>query len=316
MHQIELLVYQFLEKVKKGEAQIDAELFSKFGQDSVDILKKQFEEPKKEFTLRMSNIGKPICQLQYEQAGVQGDFISSDIVRFTYGDIAEKLLTFIMYAAKVPIVSEQEKVSVEIGGIKIDGTLDFIIDFGNDPRVWDVKSASEWSFKNKFNKTFEEFIKDDFYGYAEQLFLYAEAKRCKVGGWIAFDKSSGQIKVVSSPNEQSVLRKTILGRIEDKIARLNKQRRIFSGNASPSNDGTEDIHNNNINKQFAGKPELFRTKPTGNVLAPIVCTMCPWKLKCWPDIQLKPKAKSQAKDPPLQWYLSYKEEEREYEQLL
>lgn len=310
MHQIELLVYKFLQDVQKGKALINLKLFSKFGKEAEQALTKQFNEPRSTFYLRMSNIGRPSCQLEFEQAGIPGDSVGIDTVRNTYGDITEKLIMFVLYASGVPIVSEQERVIVKFGEVEIAGTLDLVVDFGNDPRVWDIKSASEWSFKNKFSKSFEDFIKEDFYGYGEQLFGYAEGKRCKVGGWIAFDKSSGKIRVLAAPEDQQSIRETILRRVKDKVDFLARKRLLLVGDGTHEQASEEGTTKLLVDKCFSDSNELYRNVPTGNSVAAIACTMCSWKFKCWPNLQLRPKAKSTAKNPPLVYYTEYNENKK------
>jgi hypothetical protein len=228
-----------------------------------------------------------------EQQGVQG-ISDTNVIRNVFGDVVEDILMFVLYAAGVPIVAEQELVSLELAGVEISGTLDLVIDFGNDPKVWDIKSVSDWAFKNKFNKSFEDFIKEDYFGYADQLFFYSTARGCRVGGWIVKNKSDGQIKVIEAPSEQESLRDLALRRMEEKVNILLQ-------------DANQRVEPANSAQRFQPVSEFFRKKPTGNLIAHDACTFCDKKFHCWPGIQLKPRAKSEAKNPPLIWYTEYKE---------
>lgn len=290
MHPIELLVFSFLQEVNRGTYKVPLPLLEKFGESAVAHLKRQFEREPSKFTIRASNIGRPICQLLLEQEGIEG-IQDANVIRNTYGDLVEDLLMFVLHAAGVPIVSEQELVSLELAGVQIQGTLDLVIDFGNDPRVWDIKSASDWSFKNKV--TFDDFLKQDTFGYVDQLFLYSAARGCKAGGWIVKNKSDGQIRVVEAPEEQRFLRETAIGRMEEKVGIL-----LQSERGKSSRD---------ITYKFLAVPELFRNKATGNTVLHEICVMCNKKFHCFPEVQLKPKAKSEAKNRPLVWYTEYKE---------
>lgn len=290
IHLIELYIKQFLTEVNAGSYKISEDVLKRFSEETKIALKRQFERVNQPFTIRMSNIGRPSCQLTYEQAGFKGD---SDPVRNWLGDLVEDLVMFILHAAKVPVVSEQEAVSLEIGGIKLNGTLDVIIDFGDDPRVWDIKSASSWAFLNKFKAGFEEIFRDDAFGYCDQLFLYAAAKGVRVGGFIVVDKSSGEILIVPVPERQDEYKDTILKRVSDKIEKLNRFKRVTN------------IPKGNISSTITKIPlipEIFRKKPTGALLLAKPCTFCAFKYKCWKEVQLKTSEVSKAKNPVLKWY--------------
>ncbi len=294
MHLIELLVHQFQQKVQRGEFQAPQSLVDKFGEDTVKHLKRQFEREPSKFTIRASNIGRPICQLLLEQQGTQG-ISDVNVIRNLFGDLVEDVLIFVLYAAGVPIIAEQELVSLELAGVTIKGTLDVVIDFGDGPKVWDIKSASDWSFKNKFNVPFEKFIEQDYFGYADQLFLYSTARGCKAGGWIVKNKSTGEIGIIEAPEQQELYREAAIRRMEEKGSILLRK----------EYDQSEMVQGEDY--KMAPVSETFRKKPTGNLVAHTACTFCQYKFHCWPEIQLKPKAKSEAKNPPLVWYVKYKE---------
>ena len=75
----------------------------------------------------------------------------NSIARFAFGDLTEALLMLVMREAGIDIVDFQKEVALEIEGVVVKGTLDVIIrgDDGKE-RVWDIKSASDWAYKNKF----------------------------------------------------------------------------------------------------------------------------------------------------------------------
>jgi hypothetical protein len=298
MHIIELLIHQFLQEVNKGGWKAPTSLLERFGESTVNNLKRQFEREPNKFTIRGSNIGRPTCQLLLEQAGVKGSS-ETNAIRNLYGDMVESLLMFVLYASGVPIIAEQELVSLELAGAKISGTLDIVIDFGDDPRVWDIKSASDWSFKNKFNVSFEKFIEQDYFGYADQLFFYSTARGCKAGGWIVQNKSTGEIRVIEAPEEQRLLRDTAIGRMEEKVGILLREGTKLVD--------SKDLAYNSDKFKFPPVLEFFRKRLTGNSYLHDCCVMCDKKFYCFPGVQLKPRAKSEAKNPPLIWYTSYKE---------
>ena len=67
-------------------------------------------------------------------------------------------------------------------------------------KVWDIKSASPWSFTNKFSEDgggFESLKKDDAFGYIGQGYMYGIADKSDFGGWI----------VINNLQENGVLQK-------------------------------------------------------------------------------------------------------------
>ena len=63
----------------------------------------------------------------------------------------ESLVVLIMRAADINIIELQKQVELDLGDdIVIRGTLDAILDDGTGPKVWDIKSASDFAFNHKF----------------------------------------------------------------------------------------------------------------------------------------------------------------------
>jgi hypothetical protein len=305
MHPIELLIHKFLQEVQKGNYKIPPALLDKFTESTRAHLVRQFEREPNKFSLRMSNLGRPLCQLECEQAGIKGQsWDNNTLTRNTFGDICEDVLMFILHASGVPIVSEQEQVSLDIAGQKIQGTLDVVIDFSakcdnctsylgkcpycgsiRDPRVWDIKSASDWAFKNKFTLSFDKFLETDEFGYFSQLFLYAKARDCKAGGLIVQNKSSGEIATIIVPEDQQKYSDFFFREAEAKVNTLIS---LTKGNL-PS-------------KKYEEIVETFHKKITGNRLLGEKCSFCNFKFHCFPNIQLKAQVDSKSKNPKMIWY--------------
>ena len=67
-HPAELSVYTYLQKAMAGEVAMAEEVIDKVASDVKAAMLKQFSSgPRDEFRLRMSNIGKPKCQLWFER---------------------------------------------------------------------------------------------------------------------------------------------------------------------------------------------------------------------------------------------------------
>ena len=192
MNTILLKVQQYLDNVSKNPVQLDKQLVQEFGEACKNALLKQFEGDRRgKFEPRMSNVGRPLCQLQMEKSGMKGEGQPYNIkMRNTFGDMIEALAILIMKSAGVNITNEQKKLTYKFNGDKIEGRQDVEI----DGKVWDIKSASPYSFEKKFGEAggFNEVVREDSFGYASQGFLYGESQDKKFGGWIVINKSTGE----------------------------------------------------------------------------------------------------------------------------
>jgi hypothetical protein len=296
MNTILLQVQKYLDNVSKSPVKLDTKLVQEFGEACKNALLKQFEEGRRDkFEPRMSNIGRPLCQLQMEAKGVKGEGQPYNVkMRNTFGDIIEALAILIMKSAGVDIKNEQKKVTYKFNGDKIEGRQDVEI----DGKVWDIKSASPYSFEKKFGESggFNEVIREDSFGYASQGFLYGESQSKKFGGWIAINKSTGEWTVCETPASVDEHKQKALKLAEDNFKALKE--------GKPFKRCYDDI------------AETFRSKPTGNRVLGFVCSYCPYKLPCWgrDKLQLLPQQQSKGKNPKWVWYTSVtnpKEETRE-----
>lgn len=106
------------------------------------------EKEERPNTLRMSNIGKPCARALWYHVNNDGLTHSPEALpakaqlKFLYGDILEDLLLALAKAAGHRVEGEQDVMRVG----DIVGHRDCVI----DGVLIDVKSASTWSFKNKF----------------------------------------------------------------------------------------------------------------------------------------------------------------------
>ena len=282
----EIKVRNFLQQIGAGELPpVSDELIEEAGEQFKQSLRKQFTEPRKEFTLRMSNLGRPTCQLWFQKhypemaEAKPYDFV----MRMLIGDAVEVLSLFTMNLAGVPIESVSGKVSMPLDGDTINGEYDVII----DGKVWDVKSASPYSFQNKF-KDFESMQKDDPFGYISQGYGYAKATGKPFGGWIVVNKSTGEIKFVEAKEDPDIIKKVEKDMIQTKkiIASDKPLKRCF-----------EDVE------------ETFRKEPTGNRHLCMTCNFCDYKFNCWENLQYKPSTASTAKTRPWKYYTVYNDPE-------
>ena len=141
-------------------------------------------ERNSEFTLRMSNIGRPARQLWYEYNLPSESSPPSPAtqVKFLYGHILEEIVLMLVRAAGHKVSDEQKE--IDIRGIK--GHIDCKI----DGEVVDVKTASKIAF-NKFREG--RLREDDPFGYMSQLAGYEEAEKSSEGGFLVINKESGEL---------------------------------------------------------------------------------------------------------------------------
>ena len=294
MNNILLKVQKYLDKVSKSPAQVDKTLVEEFGEACKKALLKQFSETRSnKFEVRMSNAGRPLCQLQMEAKGIKGEGQPYNAkVRNTFGDIIEALALFIMKSAGVKIKNEQKKVKYKFNGEEIEGRQDVEI----DEKIWDIKSASPYSFEKKFGEDggFSEVVKDDTFGYASQGFLYAESQKKDFGGWIVINKSTGEWTVCETPKLVEPYKTNALTKAVDNIKALK--------------EGVP------FKRQYDAIEETFRGKPTGNKVLGLACSFCPYKLPCWGSkLQLLPQQQSKGKNPKWVWYTEVNNPKQEEE---
>jgi hypothetical protein len=288
MNEILLKVQSYLEGANLGAPGMSESILDEAAAAFRASLDKTFNQTRdKEFTVRMSNVGRPLCQLQMEQVGTPAEPAGYDFrMKMIIGDLIDVIAVAIMKGAGVDIVSQQIKVSLplQIGNVEqghelvtVNGTYD--VEIGG--AIYDVKSASDWAFKNKFDSgAFSGLQKDDAFGYIDQGFGYAEAAGKRFGGWIAVNKSTGAWAVLETPTdpeEYEQARQTSLGRTRDTVKSLTS--------------GAE------FKRCFSEQAETFYRKPTGNKVLDRSCTYCAYKWKCWPELKYirQPMSKSETK---------------------
>ena len=285
-------IQDFLQQAGRGE--IDSSRFEslikQFGKDCEDSLRKQLSR-RDGYRIRMSGLGRPLCQQKMEKKGHKQDVAYNDVVRFLIGDLVEAVAIFTMKAAGVNVVDTQRSCELNLSGEKIKGTLDLIMDDGEE-KVWDVKSASPWAFDNKFGGRggYDAIKDDDPFGYVMQGHLYAESENKPFGGWIAINKSTGEWAFVEAPEDQKEEREACLKDAESRVDSI--------------------LNDDNIVIPFTPTDETYRLKgeivKTGNKLMPKTCTWCSFKEECWKNEEYAPKVTSKAKFPPMAWYTKLK----------
>ena len=137
-----------------------------------------------DFTVRMSNVGKPPRQLWYEKRDPKGrgNIDGPTQIKFLYGHLLEEIVLMLVRMAGHTVTDEQKEVKVE----GILGHMDCKI----NGEVVDVKTASRFAF-NKFREG--RLAQDDPFGYMGQLAGYEKAEGTDQGGFLVLNKESGEL---------------------------------------------------------------------------------------------------------------------------
>ena len=271
-HPAELKLYKLLTELRDGTNSMAETTIEQIVVDVKDALERQFGGGGTQaFRIRMSNIGRPYCQLWFQKnkPHIERSLPSTFILNMMLGDIVEAVFKGLLTEAGVEYINS-EKVRLELeDGTVINGTTDLSIDGAVD----DIKSASPWSYQHKFSD-FHTLKKGDSFGYVGQLAGYAKGLTKKAGGWWVVNKANGQFKYV--PADELDLDEEI-NIIQDKIQKL-------------------DI--NEFERSFEAVPEYFRRKPTGNIVLNPACKFCDYKKECYKTLITRPSIPSSAKEPP------------------
>ena len=273
-HPAELSVYSFLAKAMAGEASVSKDIMDQVATDVSNALDKQFNgKPRDEFKLRMSNVGRPKCQLWFEKNDPKDKtpFPPHFLMNMLLGDIVEAVFKGLLRASGVQF-EDNNNVTLKLGDDKeIQGEYDLVL----DGKVDDIKSASPWSYNNKF-VNLETLQQGDSFGYVSQLVGYAKGADKDVGGWWVVNKGTGQFKYV---NASSVNTKEVIDNIEETY---------------------DYIHNDEPFKRcFEAVEETFYKKATGNKKLCTECGFCSYKHKCWPTLKTQPSLVSTAREKPM-----------------
>ena len=276
-HPAELLVHQYMTDALNGKSTMSEEVIEQVGNDVKEALRKQFGGGVKrgDFRLRMSNLGRPTCQLWFDKNKPEeaSSKPNNFMMNMMLGDIVEAVFKGLLKGAGVKY-EEPENVTLDLGDTKIAGTYDLVLDGAVD----DVKSASGWSYDNKF-VDYETLREGDAFGYVSQLVGYAKAAKKKIGGWWVVNKANGAFKYVSASNANE----------EEEMRKIKAT--------------VETVNANKFARCFEPIEETFRGKPTGNKILGVNCSFCSYKDSCWDNLQQLPSVMSKAQFPKVVNYV-------------
>lgn len=201
----------------------------------------------RQFTLRMSNIGKGARQLWYSKHHEPEEKLQGHtLLKFLLGDIVESVVLFLACRTSHSVTSRQAEVA--INGIKghIDADIDGV--------TVDVKSASPHAFK-KFDKG--TLVDDDAFGYLEQIAGYSTARDTD-GAFLAMDKVSGHLAYLQYPKEELEAYN-----IPERIEYLKS---VLESSTEPERCYPDE-----------------KMGESGNRKLGVNCSYCDFKKRCWAD---------------------------------
>ena len=276
-HPAELALHQYMEDAVQGKTEMSEETIEQVSSDIAEALKKQFGSGKKrgDFKLRMSNVGRPTCQLWYDKnkPEVALPKPTTFVMNMMLGDIVEAVFKGLLKEAGVKY-EEPEHVTLELDGASVNGTYDIVVNGAVD----DVKSASDWSYRNKF-ESYEKLASGDGFGYVGQLAGYAKASGKDVGGWWVVNKANGKFKYVPASGLN----------LDEEIAKIQKT--------------VDTVKENKFERCYEPVPEKFRGRETGNKILNDGCRFCSYRFDCWDALTERPSVMSKAKTPPTVSYI-------------
>jgi len=282
-HPAELKIHQFMSDAIDGKTTFSEETAKRIGEEVAEAVIRQFGSGKsrKEFRLRMSNIGRPTCQLWFEKNKPESALPkpSTFVMNMMIGDIVEAIFKGLLKEAKVDF-DDTDQVTLDVGdsnGTRVSGSYDLIMGGAVD----DIKSASDWSYRNKF-ESYAALKKSDPFGYVGQLAGYAKASDKRAGGWWVVNKANGDFKYVPAAID---MRKE-LTKLKETVEKVNE---------------------NKFERCFEAVPETYRGKPSGNMVLNDNCKFCDYRFECWPDMKELPSKVSQAREPKMVAYVELQE---------
>ena len=282
-HPAELKLHQFMSDAIDGKTTFSEETAKKIGEEVAEAVIRQFGSGKsrKEFRLRMSNIGRPTCQLWFEKNKPETALPkpTTFVMNMMLGDIVEAVFKGLLTESGVDF-DDTDKVTLKVGDsndTRVSGSYDLIMGGAVD----DIKSASDWSYRNKF-ESYDTLKKSDPFGYVGQLAGYAQASDKRAGGWWVVNKANGSFKYVPAAID---MRKE-LTKLKETVEKVNE---------------------NKFERCFEAVPETYRGKPSGNMVLNDNCRFCDYRFECWPNMQELPSKVSQAREPKTVAYVELQE---------
>ena len=191
---IDNLIKDIYRTLETKDFQGDLDLIAlDLGKEVEEALKNHFRPVEDTRKLRLSQIGKCTRSQWYDYHGYEkAKFEPKLWITFLQGHIMEALLKSLIKLSGHTLEDEQKNHWVE----SIRGSQDATI----DGELVDIKTASQFSF-GKFRK---DGIKDDPFGYVQQLSAYGLDKEKEHGYFLALNKNNGELALTKQKLNQDV----------------------------------------------------------------------------------------------------------------
>ena len=242
-------IYKNIQPICDGESlDLSEEQIDKFGEDMKNVLRNWSSPTVRDsrFTLRMSNVGKPLRQLWYDNKSEMDSSVTPiTMIKFLYGHILEEVVLMLARLSGHEVSDEQKEVTVN----DVKGHMDCKI----DGEVVDVKTASSFAFKKFKYGTLPD---DDPFGYISQLSGYEQLEGTTGGGFLVINKETGELTFYA-PDEFDKI---------DTGKRIKTIRKAFKSKTPPD-------------KCYPEIPEGTK----GNMKIHRGCSYCPHKFVCHSD---------------------------------
>mgnify|MGYP003155375472 FL=1 len=131
-HPAELALHQYMENAASGKSTMSSETIQQVSLDVAAALGRQFGGGNKrgEFGLRMSNVGRPTCQLWFEKNEPEKalPLPTTFVMNMMLGDIVEAVFKGLLKEAGVQY-EDDAKVTLQLDDdTSVSGTYDIVID--------------------------------------------------------------------------------------------------------------------------------------------------------------------------------------------
>ena len=95
-----------MERASRGEVSIPPEAVLDFANSCRDSVTTQLNK-ERQYKIRMSGLGRPVCQQLLEKKGIQQEIQYNMLFRFLFGDIVEAIAVLVLEQVGVDIVDKQ-----------------------------------------------------------------------------------------------------------------------------------------------------------------------------------------------------------------
>ena len=244
-------IYNALDPLTEGKPlDISDEEIEEFGERMKGALRSWARPEKRDssFTLRMSNIGKPLRRLWFDSHRELGREKHSPqtFIKFLYGHLLEEVVLMLLRMTDNDVDSEQKQVVVD----GVSGHMDCKI----NGEVVDIKTASGYAFRKFKAGTLRE---DDPFGYIAQLAGYEEAEGTDNGGFLVVNKESGELCFYKPEELDKPPIRNRIQNITDVLGKDAPPPGLCYRPVAEGKKGNEKIHKN--------------------------CVFCPHKVECFKD---------------------------------